>query len=305
MFGYREYTVAIEAEGTYGAFATLTNADAGHRLIDPQLEVVSKTIRRPRGDGTLGTGKGAKGPKHTTFKFKNYLHGDGTDGAPGFAAILLPCVGMPSNAADSYQTSSTQANWKGLSAALNRDGRLHVGRGMMGNLKLSAKSGEPVLLDWDMMGGYQADPTDTSQLSGITFEDITPPTFDGSGALTIDGSTGFKISQWAIDLQTQPWLRQDANKAGGYIGGWLTDIAPFITLDPEAEAIATKNWHDAQATGDEMDIVIVVGSAAGNTVTLTLEDCELDERPKPQERNGILVDALGFNVNGPFTIAFA
>lgn len=299
---YDKYTVAIEAEGTYGTFATLTNADAGHRFDDPVLQIISKNIPRLKANGSLGTGKSAKGPKHTTLSFKNRLHGDGSSAAAGFMPILFPCVGMPSPSSNTYRTSSTQGDWKGLSAALNRDGFLKVGRGMMGDLSIDIAAGEAFLASWNFMGGFQADPTDTSQLSGISFQDIVAPIFAGSGSLTIDSSTAFRIAKAQIKLNNGVFLRQDPNAAGGYIGGWLNNPKPTLTMDPEAVAVATKNWHNAQATGDEMDIVFVANGGAGNTVTITCTDCE-PERPEEANRDGVLVDQMGFNINGTVTVA--
>jgi hypothetical protein len=212
---------------------------------------------------------------------------------------------MPSPSANTYATSSTMSDWKGLSAALNRDDKRRFMRGGMGNLRIMLETGQPILFDWDFIGGWQANPTDTAQLSGISFEDIVAPTFDGSARLTIASSTAFKISKAEINLNNSPFARQDPNAAGGYCGGWLNNPKPTLTLDPEAVTIATRDWSAGREAVTEFTVVFVAGTSSGNICTITCTNVEVPDEPEEQNRNGMIVDALNCAINGVVTVAWS
>jgi hypothetical protein len=301
---YRKRTLAVLFEGTYGTLETLAAANV-HRFHMAELKYVRDVTPAPKSDGTLGNDVATPNARHATLTCKNYMRGDGSAGDPSWAASLFPCVGMPSNTSNSYQTSSTTTSWKGLSAALNRDGKRRTMRGGMGNLKMNFASGEAVENEWSFVGGYNTNATDTGQLSSITYEEVTAPIFAAASAFTLDGSTAFKISKATLDLRTNPFPRPDANATGGFIGGWLENILPQITMDPEAVTVATKNWDSYLDAGTQFNVIFVAGSATGNTITVTATNCQLTAPADDQERNGLLVDSLGMQVNGTVTVAFA
>ncbi len=301
---FRKRTVAIAVAATYGTIGALTSAEAGYRFDDPELKYLGDIVEREKSDGNLGTDQGALGPSSTTLVMKNRLQGDGSSGDPSYAAVLFPCVGMPSNSSNSYQTASSNANWKGLDAALNRDGKRRLMRSGMGDLTIDLESGKPGMLNWSFVGGYSANSTDTAQLTGISFEDVVAPIWANASALTI-GGTAYKASKAQLKLNTQPFLRHDPTKAGGYIGGWITNIKPTITIDPETVAIATFDWDAARTAGTQQTIIFTLGSASGNTITITCTLCQLTKPSDDTDRNGLLIDALQFSVNGTVTILFA
>jgi hypothetical protein len=301
---YRKRTGAVLFEGTYGTLESLAAANV-HRFHAWEMKYSRDVSPAPKSDGTLGNDKATPNARYVTLMCKNYMRGDGSSGDPSWAASLFPSVGMPSNTSNSYQTSSTQTSWKGLSAAQNRDGKRRTMRGGMGNLKMNFVAGQAIENEFNYVGGYAANATDTAQLTSITYEEVTAPIFAAASAFTLDGSTAFKISKASLDLGTNPFPRPDPNATGGFIGGWLENILPKITMDPEAVAISTKNWDSYLDAGTTFDIVFVAGSATGNTITVTATTCQLTAPADDQERNGLLVDALQMQVNGTVTVAFA
>jgi hypothetical protein len=301
---FRKRTCAILTEGTYGTFESLAAGNV-HRFHQADLDYVRTIAPVPKSDGTLGSDVGPPGAKYATLNLKNYQRGDGGTGDPAWAASLYPSVGMPSNTTNSYQTSSTTTSWKGLSGAINRDGKRRSIRGAMGNLKMNFTAGDPIENEWSFIGGYNANATDTAQLTGITYEEVTAPIFAKASAFTMDGSTAFKISKATLDLRTSPFARPDPNATGGYIGGWLENILPMITMDPEAVTVATKDWDAYLDAGTTFTVVFAAGTVTGNIVTTTCTLCQLTGPAKDQERNGVLVDALGMQVNGTVTTVYS
>lgn len=308
---YNKRTLAAKLEGTSGVYEALTSAEAGFRVIEPDMKLVSAVVATMKSDGTLGTDVSPTGSKYTTLSFKSRLHGDGSSGAPGWASIFFPACGMPAvgTGGDTFTTSSTEANWKTFSAALNRAGRRRFGRGFMGNGVMSFKSGEVVEVAWNFTGGYHEisdlNPDDTAQLTGMSYEAVVPATFGGASALTIDGSTAFKISSATLDLGAAVAARHDANSLGGFIGGYIGNIMPKITLDPEAVLNATYDWAEAYRTSDQFTVVFVVGSASGNTITITCTNCQVTKFPEEGNRNDWTIDNVELQVNGTVSVVFS
>lgn len=304
---YRKKTLAVKTEATYGTAESLTSSEA-IRVNDCTLKNAAELVAREKSDGTNGTDIGIPSGLKMELAFKNFAHGDAGSGDPAYAAALLPAVGMPSPSSNTYTTSSTTTNWKGMTAALNRDGRRLIGRGFMGNLKQTWEASKPVVFDWNFIGAVAANPTlrtDTTQLSGITFDGDDAPIFAGSGSLTIDGATTFKISKAEIDLNNNPYAREDPNAVGGYIGGYLTNPSPTIKLDVEAVAVATKDWHTFFYAATQFNVVLVANGGTGNTVTCTCTNCQLRMPPEESDRNNLLIDNLDCQINGTVSIAFS
>jgi hypothetical protein len=303
---YRKHTLGVKAEATYGTAETITASEA-LRVNDLTMKVAAEVINREKSTGLLGTDVGVPSKRSLELKFKNYAHGDGSSGDPAWAAALFQSCGF-AQSSSSYATTSTVSSWKGMTAAINRDGRRLIGRGFMGNHRQMWKSGEPVLFEWDYVGAVTAATTvytDTTQLSGISFEAAVPPIFAGSGSLTVDSVTTYKIASAEIDINTGRYIREDSVAVGGYIGGYLANPSPTIKIDPEAVAVATKDWGTAFFAASEITIVLVANGGTGNTITTTCTNCQLKNYPEEVDRNNLLVDSLMFQVNGTVTTAFS
>jgi hypothetical protein len=303
---YRKHTLGVKTEATYGTAETITASEA-LRVNDLTMKLAADVVNREKSTGLLGTDVGIPKNRIIELKFNNYAHGDGGSGDPAWAAALFPSVGM-AQSSSTYATTSTTTGWKGMTAAINRDGRRLIGRGFMGNHRQMWKSGEPVKFEWDFIGATNAAPpilTDTAQLANVTFESTVPPIFAGSGALTIASQTFYKISTAELDLNNGHFAREDPSAVGGYIGGWLNNPSPTLTIDAEAVLVATKDWGTAFHTAAEVTIVLVAGATSGNIITTTCTSCQLKNFPEEVDRNNLLVDQLVFQVNGTVTTVFS
>jgi|GEM_PF-6384474 len=304
----RKKTIGVKAEVTYGTVETITAAEA-MRCHDFSFDADSTAIEREKSTGGLGTDTSVPSGTKLMLAFKNFVHGDGGTGDPAWAAALFPTVGMIQTS-NSYATSiiaASQASWKGLTAAANVDGRRIIGRGGMGNLKQIWIPGKATEFEWNYILAAVASPTlrtDTAQLSGISFESAVPPVWQGAGSLTIDSVTTNKVSKVEIDLNNQPYAREDPVAVGGYIGGYIQGAKPRIKMDIESLAVSSKDWHTAYFSALEITIILVCGSATGNVITTTATLCQLASLPKEGDRNGMLIDNLDFQVNGTLTTAF-
>lgn len=300
----RKRVLAAKIESTQGTYEALTASEAAFRVQDRQFRIVSETLERQK-PGDLGNDIGVPAAKHTELTFTSHLCGSGASGSvPEWAQTFLPACAMSLSSTTFSQTSAT-SDWKTISTGHYQNGRLFKARGMMGNLVIAGTAGMPVELNWSFQGGWEADPADATLLSGMSITEGIPPIFAGSGSMTLNSSTAFKISQFQIDLGNQTILREDQNAKGGYVSGYIGNILPTVTMDPEATLLATQNWWAAQSAGTEVDLVLVIGTASNNTITITCPDLQLANAPEEGDRNGLVVDNLNFRVNGRISIAFS
>jgi hypothetical protein len=283
---------AFKSEGTYGTAETLLAADAATRLYNLSVNLDSNFVERDA-QGAMGRSVSVVGQRSGNASFTTYLHGKGSAGVPHHGQLWESC-GMVLTS-QSYATSDTTTSWKGLSISDYVGGFRKRLRGAMGNATLRFVPGEQVAVDWSFVGGFIENVTDTTILSGITYEtpSAMPPTWAGSARLTLASGTSYKVGSCTIDLGNAVSVREDQNATGGTIGGFIGDRVVRVTLDPEAIAIATLDWGTYFSAGTTFDLVCVVGTASNNIVTVTASGLQLAAEPNNfGDRNGKLTQQL-------------
>jgi hypothetical protein len=294
--------LAAKIEVTIGTAVALAAADATFKAYEANMKLGSDVFKRQQQAG-VGNDTGVAGAEQAELTFKSHLHGKGSAGVPAWASTFLPCCGLLLTASTFSGTSDT-SQWKSLTAGHYQDGRRKRGRGMMGSFKLSGKSGMPGELDWTFMGASDGDPSDVAILTGMSYESVKPPIFQGASSFVLAGASTFPISEISFDLGNDVALREDPNSTRGFLSAFIGDRKPTITLDPEATLFATKNWPAIYSANTEIAIVAVWNGGASNTITLSAT-VQLEKQPEDQNRNGKLVDALGLQINADsLTIAF-
>src|SRR5688572_1779944 len=221
----RVRALAIQLEAVYGTPETLTAADAGLRVFDRNMRLVSDTLRRER-QGGLGSEDGVAEAKHMELTYTTQIHGHST--VPAWAQAFQAC-GMVLTSR-TYAASSDPTLWQSLSAGHWVGGRKKLGRGFMGNWVARLVNGRVGMIDWNFMGGYISDPVAEAMLSGMTYETaaVRPLIWEGAGSITLDGDADFKVANLTLDFGNEVSLREDPNSDGGYIGGWIGNRLPTI-----------------------------------------------------------------------------
>lgn len=299
---FNKKVLAAKTETTPGTYESLTASDAGFRVQNAALAIRRETMER-FAQGDFRYTKGVPQDISTELTFQHHIAGKGTSGVPLWASTFLPSCGMAFDT-DTFTTTSDTDDWETISAGLYQDGRLKKGRGMMGSFVIELTAGRSAEINFTYLGGYEEQPAAGAMLTGITYAEAQPPIWAGSGSLSVGASSDFKVARATIDRGFNVALREDPNKAGGYWGGWGGTPTPTLRMDPEAMAFATKNWYASQDSGEELDITFTLNGGGDNTIVIVCNDCQLSEAPSDEERNGKLVDALGFRINGEIEIEF-
>lgn len=299
---FRKRTVVgPKIETTIGTAVTPGASDVICPTYNADLKILEDKVKVPA-QGSIRQGKTIPGPQHTELSYMTYIAGKGSSGAPSWANWLKAC-GMSLSTA-TFTTTQTVADWKAFSVSQWIDGLVKKMRGGMANAVITLKAGAAGEIAWNWMGGYVEVPAAEALVTG-TYDDVRAPRFGGTGSSTIGGRTDLLIGQAVIDLGNNVNLREDPNSTGGYLCGYIGEVTPTLKIDPETLAPATYNFFTQWNAGTELDVSFVLNGGANNTVTLTLNDCEpVEPVDQSGDRNGRLVDALGFDIHGDISIAF-
>lgn len=297
----RKSVLALKTESTAGTFeSSIAAADVTVKTYNVELKTPKTPIERAK-QGGLGRDISMYGDAQAALTFMGYVHGKGSSGVPNWATLLLPACGIPLNTGQTYATTDTQSAWSTLSARHFIDGVKKSARGLMGNLKFTFENGRPVQYDAEFKGGWVEDRGTTSLVAG-TYESIALPRWEGSASTTFSANA-VRIDKVELDLGNDVQPVEDSTADGGYRMFILTDRVPKVTISPEAATAV--NWYAAQGSLTTFDLTLVVGTASNNTITFVLNALALDKSPEDADRNGKLVDALGFDVTGGISIAFS
>jgi hypothetical protein len=193
-----------------------------------------------------------------------------------------------------YKTVSDPAC---LDLAIYQDGRLFKFHSARGSVRLAGRVGEPAMLEFTFQAVPQGEPSDSALLTGIAFDDVTPPVFQGVVA-TLGGVEPACYSTFEMDVQNVLSARQCAGSASGYDSVKVTDRNVTGSLDTEAELIAAATPHADMYAGALNELDLTWGEDAGNIININARNVQVlgvDD----SEREGIRVDALSLGFRAP------
>lgn len=290
--------LAVAIETTTGTAATVSAADAAINVFDIDFQPDQPMNARPR-QASKGQLAGVAGAKPGTLKFSVELSGSGASGAvPLWASRCLPACGMnDSGGTFSFLDTSEVTD----TLVWYADGLKNTLVGAKGTFTISGEDGGRAMVNFEFRGKHTAEADDT--LLSPTFPTVVPVACKGT-TFTLHSVTP-KISKFEINAGNELVLREDMTDATGYHAAEIVTMAPTMTLDPEAVAVATKDWTGIRDASTSGSFNFVLGTVTYNVVTIAASDVTVNKAPLA-DRNGLLTRALECQFNGasPFTIAF-
>ena len=202
---------------------------------------------------------GVRDAQSGTAKFTSEVHhGDST------LTVLAVACGLKD--ATGYKPHSSQADHKCATLALFESGVKKLLYGAMGNGVLQMELGQPAKIEWEFQGIWSA-PTDAA-VPSFTIPTTTPLLCMGI-TLTIAGSS-VRVTRASLDFGAQVVLRRDMTKSTGIYHAALTGARhlPTLSIDPEAELVATRDDYGLLLAGTTAAVNIVL-SDGSNTWTIT------------------------------------
>lgn len=263
--------VAAKAETTEGTVIALAGGDANFQVMEPKFEADISMFKREILDTTLSPFKMIPGTRLGKISFKVENKGSGAAGtAPALGKLLIACgfsETVVASTSVTYAPTSTLANITSMTIALYKDGLKKMLKGARGNVKYSAKNGEPGMFEFEFTGVYDS-VADIALLTPSGVETTVPVPLL-SALFSVQSFSAF-VSQISFDM--------------------LTKREPKGSFDPEDELVATHDWYGRWIAGTTGVLTWKHPGAAGNICTFSAPVCQYTKISE-SDRNGIA--ALG------------
>lgn len=279
--------VAAKAETTEGTVITLAGADANFQVMEPKFEADVPMFTRQIIDTSLSPFKRIAGTRLGKISFTVENKGSGAAGtAPAMGKLLKACgfgETVVASTSVTYAPTSTLASIDSLTIALFKDGLKKMIKGARGNVKYSAKNGEPGTYEFEFTGVYDS-VADVAMLTPSGVEGTVPVQL--LSALFSVASFSAFISQISFDMGNTLEPRPDINTAAGYISALLTKREPKGSFDPEDELVATHDFYGRWIAGTTGVLTWKHPGSAGNICTFSAPVCQYTKIAE-NDRNGI------------------
>jgi len=279
--------VAAKAETTEGTVIALAGTDANFQVMEPKFEADVSMFKRSILDVALSPFKMIPGTRLGKISFKVENKGSGTAGtAPALGKLLIACgfaEAVVAVTSVTYTPTSTLANITPMTVALFKDGLKKIIKGARGNVKYSAKNGEPGMFEFEFIGVYDS----VADVALITPSGVetTVPVALLSALFSVGGFSAF-MSQITFDMANTIEPRADVNSAAGYISAILTNREPKGSFDPEDELVANHDWYGRWLGGTTGVLTWKHPGSAGNICTFNIPVCQYTKISE-SDRNGI------------------
>lgn len=291
---YRKRAIAAKVEAVEGTYETLAAADGGIEIYDARFEVPQEFYERNPLRATLSPKTGLPGVAPAALTFRCELKGSGSAGTPPVWGKYLRACGFAEdiNGTTDVTYAPASSAIPSLSMCLWDDGPVGRLKGARGNVRLTGRVGEPVFLEFNFEGVYQATADEAAPSITYTDADIVPMQLMGANILTVM-SYNPALTEFSLDLGNTLALRRNVNAAAGAVSTLITGRSVSGTVDPEMTTVAAFDWYGKLRGGNEGTLSLVLSKAAGNITTITA--------PKAQfrsigdgERDGISTRSVGF-----------
>lgn len=235
------------------------------------------------------------GPCSVTIAFRMPIKGSGTAGTPPkFGTFLQACAMAVTNTPvtqDQYVPSSKftdavgppQQPAQAYSCSVLQDGLRFAIAGAFGNLKITATSGEPAMIEGEIMGAYQAITTDALEVAAYDASIASP--FLGA-AMTFGGVTPVGLRGFTFDLGNKIVFGPDANQAAGNYGARWVGRKSSGSVTYETQAAATTTEAAAWRAGTVAALSHSAVGTAGSAWRLALARC-VRRGPELADADGI------------------
>jgi hypothetical protein len=287
--------LAAKIEVTEGTAETLAAADANAQILEPaKFDPNIAMFERKLLDISYSNFKQIPGTRLATISFKVENKGSGTAGtAPAIGKLLKACGFLETVVAVTsvtYTPLSALATIPSLTLAVYIDGVRKQIKGARGNVKYSAKSGEPGMFEFTFLGVYDA--VSSQALLTPSGVETTVPVALLSATFSVAAFAAF-VSTISFDMGNTLAPRADINTAAGYISTLLTARSPKGAFDPELEVIATHDWYGRWLAGTTGALTWRHPGSAGNICVFNVPVCQYI-KVSDGDRDGIALAPVEF-----------
>lgn len=175
--------------------------------------------------------------------------------------------------------------------------------GGQGNVSISSKQGEPLILKFTFHGAYVA-VIDDATPPAVTDSILIPPQLLSAG-ISVHGVATLAFDGFEFDKGNVLSKRGDTNNSAGVRGAWITAHKPMIKVSPEMMTVASLDFYGKWRSGATGVFTTgVIGGTAGNRFQFVanrtqFKDLASSEREGARVADmGIAITTLGTAVSG-------
>lgn len=297
-----EVTEGTDPTPTKAANAILCdNVDPGYAPEQIARRIVNADISDP---------KILFGTEFISFSILAELKGSGTAGtAPEIGPLLQACgltETVDAGVSVAYAPTASSGTFKSVTIYLYKGGILWKAVGCRGNFSIVYPAGQYPQITFNVQGKVTGI-LDTACPTDATYNATLPVQVE-SAAFSFGSFNDAVIRQFSIESGNPLTPRKDINSAQGVKGYAVMKRNPRYAITAEAELEATHTfWGDLQARTEEA-FDLVVGTTAGNIVTLAVPKACPDQIRVSDEEGMMMYEisgqALKNSGNDNFTLTF-
>lgn len=290
----KKSTLWSKIETTPGTDSTPTAAANAVMAFDISLDVKPDMKERYPSNDSRSQYANIRGKTAVDLKFYIELKGSGTAGtAAKWGPLLMACDRLETANAGTNVIYSMALTTETCTIWVNIDGIMHKLAGCAGDCEIDLTSGDVPRLNFTFSGIYVL-PTDIV---------IAAPTYDTTVPVIVKGTTttfglyAAIIEKLLLKFGNSVVERPSMNAAEGILSYIIGNRAPSGVMTCEAILRATSNadfWSYFDS-GTTKALSLVLGSVAGNIVTISCPACKLDA-PKYGDRDGLRTFDISFQM---------
>lgn len=296
----RQQAIFVAVEDVVGTAETLVGADA-LQIMNLQFNPTEgmRMIEREIIRQNLNPEKAVHGGSLRGFTFDVEVKGSGTEGeAPRLGRLLRACgfdETVVAATSVTYTTGSTLADHESVTIGYMEGPNYRVVKGCRGNVSAQLTTGEYARLSFTMVGHKESEAEASAPTA--SYESTVPPAF--LGATFQIGGAAFPVESLSFDMSNTISRAPDPNQDDGY--GEMRVTARNVTgsVNPEAQAIDTKDWIGILEAGTSQDIQTgVIGGTPGNQWALALDNTYFRDIGYG-DREALLINDIEFGMEDP------
>lgn len=280
------FTAAATTGASSGSTSTASVVSAVPGIICQPTSTKSITVTTPTWTGTApaaGSVVTIESPAGTPVGAMQILVDNGST-MVNFSASLLYGTALATytlRAADGTSTTTITTAAQTLTPSLtirhNLDGRQRDLLGARGDFTLEGEVGQPMQFSWTFSGDIGTT-VDAAAVTTSGLSTVRPPRLLGAFCCYGYGSALHRIPTKRVSFAQGNTVNPnlDANRAGGATGSNITDRDPAFTVTVDA-IHGGFDWEAIRNSGQTMRVGFVLGTTAGNVMTIVAPVCQVTE----------------------------
>lgn len=164
-----------------------------------------------------------------------------------------------------------------LAVRHNLDGRNRLLLGSRGSFSMTGEVGQPLSFTWTFTGDVGTD-ADATPITTTGLSSVRAPRLLGAICAYGEGANVRDLQTKSITFDSGNTVASnlDANSAGGATGANVTDRDPSISVQVD-NTLSTTDWEALRDNGTTVRAAFVLGTTAGNIVSLVAPVCQVTE----------------------------